>query len=82
MILFLRISYAFVAKQLYDFWPIFYYCKNQTLNTADSINDTIRDGYVFCYTQINIFEILLNQTEIRLYLLYAPIDSEQQTDIR
>ena len=30
------------------------------------------------YAQINIFEILLNKTEIRLYLSFSSIDSEQQ----
>ena len=31
-------------------------------------------------TQRNIFEILLNQTQIRLYLTFSSIDLEQQTD--
>ena len=40
-----------------------HYRKQQTLNKAL--------GEFFLYTQRNLFEILLNQTEIRLYLPFS-----------
>ena len=33
-----------------------------------------------CIAQRNLFQILLNQFEIRLYLPFSAIDLEQQTD--
>ena len=35
---------------------------------------------IFKYMQRNLFDNLLNQTEIRLYLLFSSIYLEQQTD--